>query len=70
MSDTPFVSFGNDELDKARHIGEQEKCPSCGELHDVEYGRDVHTGEQSKTLAFVKCGDKTFLVGLNGKRIF
>jgi len=69
MSDVPFVAIGADEL--GEDIGEEALCTRCGETHTVEYGTKTVEGKQvpSKMLGFVKCGENSYLVSINGKRI-
>lgn len=72
MSKIPFISFGNDELERMPDLGEEVICPHCGKMHKVEYAKkilDDGTQVEDKTLAFVRCGDKSYLVGVNGKDI-
>lgn len=72
MNEIPFIAFGNDELDGKEEIGNTIICERCGETHEVRYGNEVledGTKVPSKMLAFVDCGDSTYLVGLDGKRI-
>jgi len=68
----PFIAFGNDELKKMPDLGEEIVCPYCGEKHKVEYGKKVlsnNTRIEDKTLAYVRCGNEIYLVGINGKDI-
>lgn len=72
MSNIPFVSFGNDEIDEAPLLGETIICRLCGEEHPVKYGKRVlkdGTKIPDKTLAFFKCEGKTYLCGINGRDI-
>jgi len=68
----PFFAIGNDELDKAEPLSDFIKCPHCGMEHPVEYGEEVldnGTKVPSKLIAFYKCGEKSYLCGINSKRI-
>lgn len=51
-----MLAVGNDEL--GRTIEEQETCPNCGEKHKVEATSILH---------FVRCDQKTFLIGVKGR---
>jgi hypothetical protein len=63
-----MLTIGNDELQKASFLGDFVLCERCGERHKIYYGKDAN-GNKTKLLSFVKCGERTFLVGLNGKDI-
>lgn len=68
----PFITFGNDELEKMPDLGEEIVCPHCGKKHKVEYGKKVlrdGTKVEDKMLAFVQCRDEIYLVGVNRKDI-
>jgi hypothetical protein len=67
-----FVSFGNDEITKCPKLGDTIICHMCGKEHDVEYGEVIKedgTREKSESIAFMKCNNKTYLVGINGRNI-
>lgn len=67
-----MFAIGNDELAKKPKIGKVVNCPQCGNLHTVEYVDKLlpdGTWKKSSLLAFVRCADKTYLVGISGKRI-
>lgn len=72
MKDIPYVAFGNDEIDNSPILGETITCRICGKEHSVEYGdriNDDGSTTPTKSLAFFKCGDKSYLCGVNGKDI-
>ena len=72
QEEIPFVAFGNDELDAAPTLGDTIICDMCGKEHKIEYGKKVNedgTKSPSKLLAYFKCGDKSYLAGINGKDI-
>jgi len=52
-----FTSIGNNEIEKLPPLGDTIVCWVCGEEHKVESGK----------LAFFKCGDKSYLCGIDGK---
>ena len=61
----PFVSISSEQLgDK---LGDTVKCGKCGQTHAVEYGTE--NGKPSYLLQFVKCGEDTLLVGVDGRGI-
>jgi len=65
-----FIAIGGEEL--GEEIGDGVTCPSCGKEHPVEYGqKELPDGTmvECRTLAFVSCGEKSFLVGIDGKEI-
>jgi len=69
-NEIPFVAFGNDEL--GDDIKETIKCPGCKKKHKVKYGeRVLEDGKRvpDKMLAFVNCGEQSFLVGLDGREV-
>lgn len=68
----PFVSFSNDELEGAEPLGETITCPHCSKVHIVLYGEEIlkdGTKISSTKIAFYKCGESTYLCGIDGKRI-
>lgn len=75
---TPFVAFGNDNLDKQSlvHAGDLFTCPMCGQEHALEGGKSViykddGTKEErfDEMLLFYSCGDKTYLGAVNNRLI-
>ena len=63
-----MFAIGNDELKRKPLLTDIIKCKICGKAHKIEYGKDEN-GKESKLLAFFKCGDKTYLAGIDGKDI-
>ena len=62
-----MLVIGADELKEP--LGEEIKCPKCGQIHAVQYSDKVlpdGTKQPSKLLAFYKCGDSFYLCGVNG----
>jgi hypothetical protein len=71
---TPFVTFGNNELEAFEPIGETCKCPACGLEHTVTNAERVMedgTKIPTNSVQFIKCTEhnKTFMVGICGKKI-
>jgi len=70
---TPYVGFGNDTLEKSLplEIGQEIRCPHCGERHVVEGGTNMKTGEVSDLVMGYYCPetDSTYLAGVNGKSV-
>ncbi|HSE44243.1 MAG TPA: hypothetical protein VLA89_02830 [Gemmatimonadales bacterium] len=66
-----MIGFTNRELDESPplHIGEAILCPNCGGDHIVEGGINQATGEVEETLLFYKCGEQSYLAGINGKNV-
>lgn len=71
MSNNPegFISIGNDQLGEELAPGQEILCRNCNQTHPIQYARDAVTGQESDALLYVKCGDKAFLVGVDGKRV-
>jgi len=68
----PFLARGNDELKDNENVEEFEICPNCGEQRKVRYGETINkdgSRTENKTLAFIECGNGSYLVGINGKRL-
>jgi hypothetical protein len=75
----PFFAISNGELDSKPAVGRTVICPNCLKRHKVEYGNGVKINDLCEevivpdttltTLAFVRCGKKLFLVGIDGKAI-
>ena len=68
-----MFAIGNDELGKLPEIGKTYLCPHCGKRHRVrvQYNETQVNGEwvPATILAYVKCGKKLYLVGINGKEL-
>jgi hypothetical protein len=68
----PYFAIGNNELATKKPIGKTVKCPHCGKRHTVNYGEKVNpdgTKTPSKTLGFVNCGKRSYLVSIAGKKL-
>ena len=70
---TPYIGFGNDQLDNALDAadGDEILCPRCGGGHLLTAAYATGADGEKKTdgfhLLFYKCGDKSYLGGINGK---
>jgi hypothetical protein len=67
-----MFAIGNEQLDSAVDIGASIMCDKCGKRHKVKYGDEVMedgTKKKCTLLSFYKCGGKTYLAGIRGKRI-
>ena len=63
-----MIAVGNDEL--GEYVGETARCPHCGKEHPIIWGEDKKTGEQSKMIGAVKCGNgDMYLVAVAGRSI-
>ena len=65
-----MLAVGNNELENNGSVGRDILCDKCGEYHEITYGEKVlddGTKEPSNMLAFYRCGDKTYLAGIDGK---
>lgn len=63
-----MLAVGANEL--GEKIGNSYLCPRCGEEHPIEYGKQEMpdgTWKETKLLAFYKCGDKSYLAGIDGR---
>ena len=66
-----MFAIGSDELKACKPLGDFILCP-CGKRHRIEYGEQILSDGSRipcRTLAFYKCGDKTYLAGINGKDV-
>ncbi len=61
----PYFAIGNDELDLKPKAGKTVVCKNCGKVHKIEFG--TVNGKINKRLGFTKCGEKLFMVTLEGK---
>lgn len=62
-----MFAIGADDLKEP--LGEMVHCKQCGQEHAVQYGEKVlpdGTKEPSKLLAFYKCGEHSYLCGIDG----
>lgn len=67
-----MLSIGSKELHQCPSLGKTARCPNCGEQHEVTFGKKRMpdgSWEETKMLASVRCGEKSFLVGIEGKDI-
>ena len=71
MSDFPFVSFGNDELENCITVedGQQIPCPHCIGAHKLKSATDTETGKKTNLLMFFDCNGKTYLGAVNGRMV-
>lgn len=67
-----MFAIGNEELAMKRDIGKTIKCKICNGTHDIQYGDEIlkdGTKIKSKLLAYYKCGNESYLAGIDGKLI-
>lgn len=63
-----FLAVGNDELGDSLSLS--IICPHCKQSHPIECSSsNPRNDNKSLTLQFYKCGDKTYLAGINNRRI-
>ena len=67
----PYFAIGNDEIRNAPLLRDTAPCPKCGKIISVGYGKNAETGNETRSLAFVKCNicNATYLVGMDGHEI-
>lgn len=64
MADLPYIAVGNDEL--GDYLQPTIHCPHCKQQHEIECSsEDPRNKGKSVTLQFYKCGDRTYLAGIN-----
>ena len=68
MSEIPYTAFGHDELGDSLKSGDVIVCSKCGEEHVVSGGKTLD-GEPTDLLLAYRCGDKTYLAGVDSKCI-
>ncbi len=60
------------ELDAKPPLGDFILCAMCGKRHRIKYGKqkmDDGTWQETKLLAFYKCGKSNYLAGIKGKDV-
>ena len=62
-SEAPFISFGNDELNRAPLIGKTSPCLQCGNDCAVE------DSVPPSALKFISCCGSSYLVAVDGKDV-
>lgn len=65
-----MFAVGNSEL--GEKLGATVWCRKCGGRHRVKYSeRALDDGSRVRDglLAFVKCGGKAYIIGVNGRQI-
>lgn len=65
-----MLAVGANEL--GEELGDTYHCPRCGEEHPIEYGEKIlDDGSRipAKTIAFVRCNDKIYLAGIDGRTL-
>jgi hypothetical protein len=61
-----MLAISTAELKAAPPIAEDVRCWICGETHPVESASDPDKPD-STVLSFFRCGNATYLCGVNGK---
>ncbi len=64
----PFIAVGPEDFGDA--VKETARCPHCSALLPVQYAEEVmHDGTKkpSRLLGYVSCGEKSYLVAVDGK---
>ena len=65
-----MFTIGNNELAECKKkIGKTIKCPTCGKRHRVRYGKSPDLDgamRENTSLAFYKCGETSYLCGVQG----
>lgn len=67
----PVLAISNDELASAPELGETVACHICGGEHPVEhaYGTKSDGSRSDLCLSVFKCGNKSYMCGLNNKEL-
>jgi len=60
---TPYIGFGNEQLENAPELPEKVPCNKCGKLCQVK------SSKPSKTIQYIHHCGNTWLVGLKGKMV-
>lgn len=63
-----MLAVGLNELGKK--VGKEITCPNCLKVHPIEYGKKEMpdgTWKETRMLAFYKCGEKSYLAGIDGQ---
>jgi hypothetical protein len=61
-----YIAIGNDEL--GEELQNFIVCPHCNEQHEVQCSSTNPANRGNLlTIQFYKCGDKTYLAGINRK---
>lgn len=66
----PMIAVGADELGEA--LGDTILCPHCKKTHPITNGKSKDKDGnwvESTFLQAYKCGKKTYLAGMNGRKI-
>ena len=63
-----MFAIGQGEIDNSPPLGKTIKCFMCKKRHKVGFAKDKN-GNETKMLAFYKCGKDSYLCGINGKDI-
>lgn len=67
-----MFAISQDEIDRLPPLGKTIKCTRCGKRHKVSFAEAIKsdgTRVKDDFLAFVKCGKKSYLVGIAGRRL-
>lgn len=68
MTDTPFVAFSNEQL--GSQLPPFITCPHCCQEHEIQCSSSNPANQDNTiNLQFYKCGDKTYLAGINRQQI-
>ena len=65
-----MLIVGNDEL--GEKLEYKYSCQKCGGEHEIIYGKkklEDGTWIKTKMMSFYKCGDKTYLAGIDGRKL-
>lgn len=68
MTDTPFAAIGNEQL--GSQLPPFIVCPHCHQKHEITCSSSEPSDQGNRiTLQFYKCGDKTYLAGIDHRQI-
>ena len=66
IENTPYVAVGADELGKAGSLGDVFDCPKCKCVHKITSSKSENG---SSSLETYDCSGKTYMIGIDGKKI-
>lgn len=71
MSDTPYIGFSGETLDKLPPVlvGDKIECVKCGGEHELLPPDNWKEGDEQPILLFYRCSGKSYIAAIAGKLI-